>query len=448
MDKTVSCQSCFDKLKELEKYQEVMDHATQLIAIIDMNYTLVRANQALLDLAGVQSADVVGQPYWELPWWNHSEEIQNRIVFAVEQAFAAGTVRLEVTHRDRHGEVNEIDFHVKAVRDPEGEVLYFVAMGYNISDLVKARQALTEREHQLNTMFDFSFDGHFIYMLPEPLPKQMIHAFSHEEIVSHHKFVRWNQALLKQLGYGDEDVESMNMMELLNRSTADVNEIIGQVREKGSYTGTLEYHNVKHTEERIFEVSIVGIYTDEEEYAGCFGVIHDVTETKRYEEKLEYLAWKDPLTGLNNRRAFFDRCEEVMAYPEPRGTVLIMDIDRFKGINDRYGHGVGDIVLREVAKTIQRLTEPNGFSGRYGGEEFSAVLERTSIEKAYLIAEEIRQTIEDMRIETKEYQISCTISLGVANILETDRMIEEAITRADRALYRAKETGRNKVVKA
>ena len=128
------------------------------------------------------------------------------------------------------------------------------------------------------------------------------------------------------------------------------------------------------------------------------------------------------------------------------------DIDFFKKVNDTYGHAVGDLVLKSIAKIIRGQLREYDIAGRYGGEEFSILLPFTKINEAQMVAERLRKTIEDKVIdiskvnpdsETKEIQV--TLSLGIYE-MQADDNEEELLKKADKALYQAKNTGRNKVV--
>lgn len=167
-------------------------------------------------------------------------------------------------------------------------------------------------------------------------------------------------------------------------------------------------------------------------------------------ERVRREATTDALTGVANRRAFDERLAQAMDKAGAEGTplsLILMDIDLFKRVNDRHGHLVGDKVIRTTAQMIKNEVKGKDLVARFGGEEFAAVLPETSHEGALALAEQIRARFEAKqwrRKDTGEYVGVITLSIGVA----TYRPPEEAaefIDRADRALYRAKESGRNRV---
>ncbi len=173
-------------------------------------------------------------------------------------------------------------------------------------------------------------------------------------------------------------------------------------------------------------------------------------------ERLKRVGLTDSLTGVNNRRFFDQRLGEEVARAGRSGeplACLFLDIDRFKGINDRYGHRVGDRVLSTVAGLIREQLRSTDVLGRYGGEEFAALLVNARKEKALEIAERIRAAIEAYRFELDEADsaLFATISIGVSSLPPAERgdvAAEALVDRADQALYQAKNSGRNRVVAA
>lgn len=181
---------------------------------------------------------------------------------------------------------------------------------------------------------------------------------------------------------------------------------------------------------------------------------------KRYADSLRAsvqaslaLAVLDPLTGLYNRRYFDGKLRTAFTQARERGeklSLLILDIDRFKLINDTYGHDVGDEVLREFARRVQTHTRGIDTVCRYGGEEIVVIVPGTPLEAAEAVAERVRTRIEEEPFVVPRCKISLdvTASIGVASLLPSDSSVHALFKRADRALYQAKTEGRNRVVVA
>jgi two-component system cell cycle response regulator len=174
-------------------------------------------------------------------------------------------------------------------------------------------------------------------------------------------------------------------------------------------------------------------------------------------ERLKRVGLTDSLTGVNNRRFFDQRLHEEVARAqrsqEPMAC-LFMDVDHFKAINDQHGHQVGDMVLRDVASLIREQLRSSDVLGRYGGEEFAALLVNATQTSALEIAERIRAAIERHGFAVNERDtLQATISIGVTSlpqlgVEDTDKLALELVDRADQALYLAKNSGRNRVVHA
>ncbi len=158
-------------------------------------------------------------------------------------------------------------------------------------------------------------------------------------------------------------------------------------------------------------------------------------------------ATHDPLTGLLNRGALIQSLAQVRrANPEQPMSLLMMDLDYFKRINDQYGHSVGDMVLRQFAQLLRQTVGRVDLVARYGGEEFVAVLTNHSKEKAIALAEDLRKRVETTSVTSHDgEQLNFTVSIGVAT-LHADEAFDSAARRADDRLYEAKKTSRNCVV--
>jgi two-component system cell cycle response regulator len=178
---------------------------------------------------------------------------------------------------------------------------------------------------------------------------------------------------------------------------------------------------------------------------------HIVTENSRLVQRLKHMAVHDGLTELFNHRHVHDllvkECERFGRYAAGHVSVLMIDIDHFKQVNDRYGHPAGDAVLREVARLLREGVRNVDTIGRYGGEEFLAILPHTEIRDAKLLADRLRRAVEDHVFKVPGAELRVTVSIGVSTYPSTTATApEDMIREADKALYEAKEAGRNRVV--
>jgi diguanylate cyclase (GGDEF)-like protein len=171
-------------------------------------------------------------------------------------------------------------------------------------------------------------------------------------------------------------------------------------------------------------------------------------ENARLYREIQRLAITDELTGLYNRRGIMElgqrEFERAARHNRPLSVVLI-DIDHFKNVNDSHGHAAGDQVLRVMGEQCRRHVRGTDLVGRFGGEELLLLLPETKIKAAYEAAERLRKLIEEMEVQREQSKIKVTISLGVAERKGNMEELAELIHRADEALYAAKEGGRNRV---
>jgi diguanylate cyclase (GGDEF)-like protein/PAS domain S-box-containing protein len=178
-------------------------------------------------------------------------------------------------------------------------------------------------------------------------------------------------------------------------------------------------------------------------------VSRDITEQKRLEADLREMAATDMLTGLPNRRHFLGQLEQenarVIRAEEKCAAVLMIDIDHFKMVNDTFGHATGDLVLRHLADLMREDLRKIDTLGRLGGEEFAVILPGADSAAAEIFAERLRKQVAETPAVHDKWTIPLTISIGVTEIKPGDVSADDALTRADRALYRAKECGRNRV---
>jgi diguanylate cyclase len=202
---------------------------------------------------------------------------------------------------------------------------------------------------------------------------------------------------------------------------------------------------------RVFELRASRLADVSEKMIGTVLILSDVTEHKALVERLDSLARTDSLTGLHNRRQFFELAEReyVRASRYARAlSVLVVDIDHFKVVNDTYGHAAGDMLLTAVARAMSATLRAVDTLGRIGGEEFAVVLPETGRDSAVLAAERLRFSVGRTVVPSDLGPVSATVSIGVAALEGSDRRLDDLLGRADGSLYRAKALGRNVVVAA
>lgn len=175
----------------------------------------------------------------------------------------------------------------------------------------------------------------------------------------------------------------------------------------------------------------------------------DITEQYVLRQQIKYRATYDGLTQLLNRTSVSEKFENAVQeskfHDQPLSCVLI-DIDNFKSINDKYGHSVGDAVLKEFSETCRSTLRQTDFIGRWGGEEFIIVFPRIDAKHAHNLADRLREKVASLSVEAEGNFISFTVSMGISSTIDGCFSIHKLVSRADRALYEAKSIGKNVVV--
>lgn len=432
-------------VRTCEIYRESFNRTNQLIAILDKELNLKYANKTLLKYLDMTMNEVIGVPYWDLTLWQHSLELQNKIVFSLEQMHLGNEVRYETTYQNKMGELRDIDFVIKPIIDHNNEVDLLIAMGYDVTESKLAESALKRTEKEMKLFFDYSVNGYYINRLEESIfldPETLDDVFGY--VQRHEKIISYNNAILQHIDIPATTFENTNVFDLLRVSKEKSKALWREMIEQGfvAYQADIDVAGVR----KILDCTFVPILEDGNRYSGSFGIIKDVTKEVLQERKMIYLATKDSLTGTNNRRHYLESCwasMRALTSQNVHPAVLMIDIDDFKNVNDTYGHDIGDKVLIEMTKTCEEILNSIGIYGRMGGEEFSAFIYNEAGD-AIDIAEKIRREIEALVIKSELGKFQFTVSIGYTEVKRGHTM-EEALKRADKALYKAKRTGKNKV---
>ncbi len=261
-----------------------------------------------------------------------------------------------------------------------------------------------------------------------------------------------NPAALNMLGFSQVEVID-----------ADLHELFHARREDGSdyphtecpVLKTLNDGETRHLEDWFNRKDGSGVpvmmtvtpVVSEGQREGVVVVFNDISERLRLEKELRTQATTDTLTGLPNRRHFLRELDEeldrIRRHPEQASAVLMVDLDDFKAVNDRYGHSAGDRVLRHFAGELVRISRKSDKLGRLGGEEFCLLLPTTTLPQACQMADRLCRDIAGSLVRIDGVSLHYTVSVGIAMMRAGDRSVDDALKRADAALYGAKDAGKN-----
>jgi diguanylate cyclase (GGDEF)-like protein/PAS domain S-box-containing protein len=356
--------------------------------------------------------------------------------------------RIEKRYFRKDGSIFWADLSVSAVYDDDGQIAYLIGIVADITERKQAEEALRESEQFVQQITTAIPDILYIYDLA-----MQSNVYS-------------NRQMVDVLGYSPEEVQAMgsNVISTLVHPD-DLPRVIEHLKLMASRppldntVGTLEYR-MRHQDGHwhwLLSREVPFRRTQDGQVEQLLGVAHDITERKQLEERLHQAnrllqeqAIRDPLTGLHNRRYLDETLPRELQRAERRNQpigIIMLDVDRFKRINDTYGHDAGDTLLRAVGAFLRGNTRGEDVICRYGGEEFTLVLPGAALADTQQRADILCTGIQSLAIEHNGYALDAvTASFGVAVFPDHASTADELIRAADQALYQAKQNGRNQVV--
>ncbi len=403
--------------EELAHYKQIVSSTPDMISLVNRDLVYQIVNDAYLKNYKKQRDELIGKTVREVV----GDEIFERISKPnLQRAFAGETAYVEdwlmVPEMGRR--YLAITFHpVRAKNEPPE----YVAI--NVRDITPLKQAEADRQRIFDVSLDMlcvaSFDGYF------------------EEL---------NPAWTRTLGWKEEELKAGKWIDLVIASDREATQAAHARLLRGETL--VGFENRFRCKDGSIKWISWNSFPDLEKRQ-VFAVARDVTERRKLEEELRRLATTDPLTGANNRRHFIEQAAAELTrsrrYGSPLAVVMI-DVDHFKRINDTYGHDAGDEVLRRMVDCCLQTLRSSDIFGRFGGEEFAAVLQESSQETALQTCARLAKKLAKMKIRTPRGEISLTVSIGLTMLSGPDQSIDALLKRADNALYEAKKAGRNRMV--
>jgi diguanylate cyclase (GGDEF)-like protein/PAS domain S-box-containing protein len=312
-----------------------------------------------------------------------------------------------------------------AVRDAQGKPLAIVTCSEEISERKRSEEALRASEERYRLLFERNLAGVYRATLAGRL-------------------LECNEALVRLLGYSSRE-------DLMRRTAWD---LFYDRRERESALARLrETGKLSNREVRLRRKDGVVVWVLENEtllrgddgVERVAGTLIDITERKEFEQRIEFNAYHDPLTGLPNRALLAEQLERLLAQARWSGrglAILFLDLDDFKGVNDRLGHPTGDRLLQEVAQRLRDCLREDDDVARVGGDEFILLLPQVRPEGAARIAGKVLAEMQKP-FQLDGEQLHVTTSVGIAHFPEDGDNAEALLRNADSAMYRAKQLGKN-----
>lgn len=424
---------------EIEKnwlYQKnLLDNIDDFVAIISSDRKIVFVNRRPLDLAGLQLEEMAGGYFWDTPWFQYPGADLSYIEESIEQAFSG-----KRTRRDLQVKLGKklywIRYKTSPLFDKDRAITDVIAEGVLIDDQKKAEFALIKEKERAQTTLESIGDA--VIATDRECRVEYMNPVA-EQLTGW----RENRAIGQPLEKVFFIINEVTGKAAINPAARCMKE--GRIVGLANHTGLV--HRDGHTIS--IEDSAAPIRHEDGEITGAVLVFHDVTQTRSMAKELEFHANHDELTGLINRRQFEERlshCLQSLRANHADHALFYMDLDQFKVVNDTCGHQAGDELLCLLTALIKpRLRERDTF-GRLGGDEFGILLEHCPPDKAFQIANEVRELIEDFRFPWENQIFSLGISIGMVNLMDVwDVEGVDLLKLADTACYAAKDAGRNRV---
>ena len=428
-----------EMLRELaERYQSVIAVMVEGVVVQLSDGSIVECNESAEQILGLTRDQIMGRTSMDPRWYAIHEDGSpfpgdtHPSMIALRTGEPCKNIIMGV-HKP-HGELTWISINSQPIFHAEAAAPHAVVTTFHdMTDYKRAEQAIQEHEAALFAMSQASHDALIT-------------------INSNGRIVFWNPAAERIFGYAPGEVAGCDLHELLADAQDREQAHKGMAAFAQSGTGAIMERTrevmARHKDGHFFPVELsVASYRLNNEWLAV-GSVRDITARKDAERKLQEMATLDGLTGICNRRYFLELSEQELKrcrrYHRPL-SMIMLDIDHFKQVNDTHGHAIGDKVLQSMTQTARIILRDADIFGRLGGEEFAIILPETNLVSARHVAERLRCAISKIKINTHNNEISITSSLGVAAISHEIHTIEMLLKYADQALYRAKNAGRNRV---
>ncbi len=402
---------------KLRRFEQIIASTPDLVALIDKDYRYCSANDAYLTAFETTENNLLGRHIKEILGAGHFDELSAP---QLEKAFSGELARFEAwVSLPAHGRrFMSVAYH--PLQEQSSHPDYVVI---NAHDITALRQAEEDRQR----IFEVSLDMLAILDLDGT-------------------FKELNPAWQKTLGWSAAELKDQSWLDLVIPADREQSVVVGKRLAQGE--SVVAFENRYSCQDGSFKWLSWSSFTDRKQQR-IFAAVRDITNRRRLEDELRKLATTDSLTGASNRRHFIECAEAELKRSKRYGSqmaVFMLDIDHFKVINDTHGHNSGDEVLKRLVDCCRQELRGSDIFGRFGGEEFAAVLVETNQSDAQRTCERLRRQIAGLRVSPAADRISITASIGLTMHMAGDISIDSLLKRADAALYQAKKTGRNRVV--
>ncbi|MGV1037277.1 MAG: PAS domain S-box protein [Candidatus Nanopelagicales bacterium] len=413
-----------------EKYRMLAENAADLVWQSNIEGVIRWVSPSVESVLGWKPEQMVGYQSLEfVDLLDHAEVLRLRAQVAHGKLIS----RHQARYRCADGQFRWMSTQARPVKDPSGQVMGFVVGLRDVHDQVLAQEALSRSERKFRLALDGAPQGMALVNLAR-------------------QFTTVNDALCRMLGRDRDWLLDRTVGDLMSPEDSELDLIARDRQLAGEVdNNTRDVEFLRPDGQTLWVTHSTSLLRDEDGIPLFYvSQYQDITEARRIRSQLAYRAGHDQLTGLLNRSEFMSEIDRHLTRNTRTGNhiaVLFCDVDQFKAINDSSGHRAGDMVLVSIAERIRSTLRSDDVLGRLGGDEFVVLLHGVERpEDAVLTAEKIRAAVKPgVRIEGKEEPVVATLSIGIW-VGDRSEDVDLMMTAADRALYRAKGAGRDRVV--
>ena len=436
--------NCLEKAKKhILKLSQATERCFVSVVITDNNGNIEYTNQQFTKNTGYSFEDVVGKNPRILKSGVQPYNFYARLWHTIAAGFEW---KGRLCNKKKNGELYWEYQSISPIKDENDNIINFVVFGIDDTEHIKAEKEACKRENLLSKMLEISEEA--IISTNEKqqiiffnLVAEHIFGYKADEVIGRHVDILIPERL-RSIYNKILDSFAVSDINIKHLSKID-DQLFCIKRDGGEFPVEGSVAKLKEDSRTIFTIAL-----------------RDITDQKKLQEKalkgekaeervkeLYKLAIYDGLTGLFNKRHFVEMSEYVLnsaARHKEKACAIMLDIDHFKSVNDTYGHIVGDEVLKSAATIMKKNLRKTDIIGRYGGEEFSILLNKSNQNGAYIVAEKLRKDIENNIFNTNKGSLKITISLGISEFnSQKHKGLSELLQTADVALYTAKNSGRN-----
>jgi len=413
-----------------ELSRAAIEGANSAILITDKNGTVIFANQAFTEITGFSADEAIGRNAGF-----YASGLTEPKVYSTMWAEISGgqSWRGEMQNRRKDGSLYWESLTIAPIYGKDDEITHFVSVKEDMTVRKDAERISQRNEAQMSTILENM--GARVYIVGT----DFCYRYANREVC-------------KALGKSQDEIVGKSVEDMfppeISHALMDNNRTVFE--QCKTVTAVERIGILQSEEDRYFWSVKVPLFDENGKVYALLGMSTDITERKLLEDKLQQLAMMDGLTGLYNRRHFLELAKKEVRrarrYSQKMG-FLMVDIDHFKVINDSYGHACGDRALQEFARVVEGAVREADIVARYGGEEFVVALPETSLPGSGILAERIRAAVEAIEVISDNNEVvRFTTSIGGTHLLDENDDAEKALSRADKALYEAKSSGRNQVI--